>query len=240
MPGYEGELCETRISNSCLESPCKNGGACQPFGSLGYICICPSGCGGYNCTECDTSVPLPSSSTRSPTTPSLTSPIVTDYNQASCQYYKSLNLCEQDSFIGSLPIKVACAATCNSFASITTVATTQRSTTTSTTHKPTTLITNRTTQNINTQSYYTDFNPSVCAYYKTLGLCTQGGFIGSMPINQACGSSCNDLVTSTTTKSTTSSNCFDIYQQQCLIWKDFCLILNGLSDHPCKKTCSIC
>ena len=34
----------------CLLNPCKNGGVCQQFGSLGYVCSCVNGFSGYNCT----------------------------------------------------------------------------------------------------------------------------------------------------------------------------------------------
>ena len=34
----------------CLLNPCQNGGVCQQFGSLGYVCACVNGFSGYNCT----------------------------------------------------------------------------------------------------------------------------------------------------------------------------------------------
>ncbi|CAF0730538.1 unnamed protein product [Brachionus calyciflorus] len=247
-PGFTGELCEERIPNGCLENPCKNGGICQPFGSLGYICTCPIGCGGYNCTECTGPITIPTSSTTRFINPCNSNPCLngncqvsginylcscrqgctgvnceqcnnipsttrtiqittgtppqmrTDFDQTKCQYYKSLDLCEKEAFIGQLPIKEACAVTCNQI-----------------------LITN------------TDFDAVKCAYYKSLKLCSQDAYINSIPIKQACGLSCNENLTTTT-----PSECFDLYPQQCLSWRNFCFLLNGLSDHPCKKTCSVC
>jgi hypothetical protein len=35
----------------CSPNPC-NTGTCQQFGSLGYFCVCPAGCTGYNCESC--------------------------------------------------------------------------------------------------------------------------------------------------------------------------------------------
>ena len=40
--------------NKCLLNPCLNGGTCVNYGSEGYICECPAGCSGYNCSQCTT------------------------------------------------------------------------------------------------------------------------------------------------------------------------------------------
>jgi len=50
----------------CLLNPCQNGGVCQQFGSLGYVCACVNGFSGYNCTLFN-GVPVTTGSTSSTT-----------------------------------------------------------------------------------------------------------------------------------------------------------------------------
>ncbi|CAF0730331.1 unnamed protein product [Brachionus calyciflorus] len=83
----------------------------------------------------------------------------------------------------------------------------------------------------------TDFDSTKCAYYKTLGLCDQDAYIGFVPIKEACPITCDQILITTTKK---TSDCFDLYPQQCLAWKNFCDLLNGLPEHPCKQSCFIC
>ncbi len=55
----------------CLLNPCQNGGVCQQFGSLGYVCACVNGFSGYNCTLFN-GVPVTTGSTSIGTVPSTT------------------------------------------------------------------------------------------------------------------------------------------------------------------------
>jgi len=50
---YQGYLCEK--INQCKKQPCKNGGICQNFGSMGYICQCILGFTGQDCSNILTS-----------------------------------------------------------------------------------------------------------------------------------------------------------------------------------------
>ena len=51
--GFTGYKCETVI-DQCAQRPCKNGGTCVDFGSLGFVCQCPPTCTGQNCSNCKT------------------------------------------------------------------------------------------------------------------------------------------------------------------------------------------
>ena len=37
-----------------MPNPCKSGGTCLVLGSNGYVCHCPVGCTGYDCSTCST------------------------------------------------------------------------------------------------------------------------------------------------------------------------------------------
>ena len=72
-----------------------------------------------------------------------------------------------------------------------------------------------------------DFNRHACEHIKKLNLCYSDALIGNIPIKQACPVSCN-------------SKCFDEFGDNCLLWKNFCALLNQLENNPCRKTCSAC
>lgn len=208
--GYSGELCETKISDNCSPNPCNNGGTCQQFGSTGYVCLCPNNCSGYNCSECSNNS-VSTSSTPAMTTQTDTRPQEEDFDKAACEYYKSQDLCEQNAFIGSKPIKEACPITCRNQLK--------------TTAKPV--------------SPSTDINTEICKYYKSIGLCDQNAFIGSLTIKEACAITCSNIE-STTLTTTTLSPCQDEFPESCVLWSNFCSLLNELPNNPCKKTCSFC
>ncbi|RNA04665.1 Zinc metallo ase nas-4 [Brachionus plicatilis] len=136
-------------TNPCRSNPCQNGGTCRTDGT-GYLCNCTSGCIGSNCAQCI----IESTSTISS---------YADFNNAACEYYKSLNLCNSNSYIGSRPIKEACPVSCNPQ-----------------TVSPTTSIPPE-----------QDFNKEACEYFRSLDLCGTNTLIGNLTIKQACPITCN-------------------------------------------------
>lgn len=246
-------MCEYK-QNDCAYNPCKNGGTCQQFGSLSYVCICPSGYSGFNCTESSNSFKTTTTSTdttrgitpvvtsttttrvTTTSTPSVSIQVstdlmpstFTDFDPFSCRYYLSLGYCEINAYINGKTIKEFCPVSCNSV-----------------------IMTSTTTTTTSTQliSNLNDFNPLACAYYSSLGLCDKPAFIYKSPIKEACGKTCNNpsqLISSTTSTSTTTTttkivdNCTDKYPNECAFWKNYCYLLDNSIDHPCKKTCSKC
>lgn len=71
-PGFSGVTCE--IVDQCSLSPCLNGGVCQNFGSLSYVCECVAGCSGVNCENCGNQ---PTTTTTTSTTTIASTPTTT-------------------------------------------------------------------------------------------------------------------------------------------------------------------
>lgn len=96
--GYTGEYCEIK-PNSCLSNPCQNGGTCQTFGSLDYICVCQDKFSGVNCTEGSSLF-----TTRS---------TLVDFDQQLCASYKQSNLCDKNAYVNGKLVKEACPFSCD-------------------------------------------------------------------------------------------------------------------------------
>lgn len=92
------------FDNACSLNPCQNLGICVPTLNS-FVCYCQTGCSGPTCSSC---VPATSA-------PSTTKPILCiDFNSTICQYYASLGLCNSNTFVNRVSLRVNCALSCNS------------------------------------------------------------------------------------------------------------------------------
>ena len=110
--GNTCNVCTPKDFDPVVCKALKDQGACSTNGYIGDKPIkeaCALSCSGISTIQSTTQ-----STTRA--TPQITTVGSSnkDFDSATCQYYKSLGLCEKDASINNQPIKIACGASCNS------------------------------------------------------------------------------------------------------------------------------
>jgi hypothetical protein len=116
LPGYTGALCQTSIMTTTTAKPfCTdfNSTLCQSYAAKGYCSLNVYVNGSLIISSCAASCNQSCKTTKAITT-TTTTKSCSDYNSTLCQSYFSKGYCSLNVYINSAPIKVSCAASCNS------------------------------------------------------------------------------------------------------------------------------